>query len=531
MKKKKIKKIKKKAFSLIELLAVLVVLALLSLITVPIIINIISNFRESSYKNSIQIYGESLEKAVTEYLIKNPNKEYSNDINDYKDYFKFKGNDVLCEDFEINNNKIKLGCCKVKKSNYYNYNNGQLNEEKKGVCGNFSLYNTIKKQSLGTDVDNNINYSQNSSETNGNGVYEFSSTSSMVYPMYFYRGNIDNNNVIFNDYCWKIIRTTDTGGVKMIYNGKVSNGTCNNTGYDSTLNGRSSTKYNLYNNSLAYIGYMYGEPYKFSGTKITEGMVFGKSISYNNGEYSLNEIETVSKEDVVRSDKYNLMYTCLNNNSKCSTVYYVYNYTTTSTIYYMEMYDVDSLENAVLNTKNNKYNSNIKEKIDKWYVDNIKGKNENYLEDTSYCNDRSKYQNKETSIYTEFSSYKRITLHREPLSFDCDKNDKFTVSSKIGNGALDYPIATITADEMNLAGGIDNKNYYLYTGEAFFSMTPNIIYYTDVVNFADRGDNKASLIGSVSNSLNIRPVISIKNNILVIDGDGTKDNPYKLSEK
>ena len=28
-------------------------------------------------------------------------------------------------------------------------------------------------------------------------------------------------NVIFADHCWQMIRTTDTGGVKMIYNGSV----------------------------------------------------------------------------------------------------------------------------------------------------------------------------------------------------------------------------------------------------------------------------------------------------------------------
>lgn len=34
------------------------------------------------------------------------------------------------------------------------------------------------------------------------------------------------NNVIFADYCWQMIRTTDTGGVKLLFNGKVKNGSC-----------------------------------------------------------------------------------------------------------------------------------------------------------------------------------------------------------------------------------------------------------------------------------------------------------------
>ena len=37
----------------------------------------------------------------------------------------------------------------------------------------------------------------------------------------------DKNNVIFAGYCWKTIRTTDTGGVKLVYNGEVEAGQCN----------------------------------------------------------------------------------------------------------------------------------------------------------------------------------------------------------------------------------------------------------------------------------------------------------------
>ena len=40
---------------------------------------------------------------------------------------------------------------------------------------------------------------------------------------------LDKNNVIFADHCWQMIRTTDTGGVKMIYNGEPENNQCLNT--------------------------------------------------------------------------------------------------------------------------------------------------------------------------------------------------------------------------------------------------------------------------------------------------------------
>ena len=39
--------------------------------------------------------------------------------------------------------------------------------------------------------------------------------------VYYYAGNITNNNLVLNNYCWKMIRTTETDGVKLIYNGEL----------------------------------------------------------------------------------------------------------------------------------------------------------------------------------------------------------------------------------------------------------------------------------------------------------------------
>ena len=40
---------------------------------------------------------------------------------------------------------------------------------------------------------------------------------------------LDKNNVIFAGHCWQMIRTTDTGGVKMIYNGEAVDNQCLST--------------------------------------------------------------------------------------------------------------------------------------------------------------------------------------------------------------------------------------------------------------------------------------------------------------
>lgn len=63
-----------------------------------------------------------------------------------------------------------------------------------------------------------INFANGASDTNGKGIYEIASTRYQTYPIYYYRGQV-NNNAKFAGFCWKIVRTTDTGGVKIIYNG------------------------------------------------------------------------------------------------------------------------------------------------------------------------------------------------------------------------------------------------------------------------------------------------------------------------
>ena len=52
---------------------------------------------------------------------------------------------------------------------------------------------------------------------------------------------LDKNNVIFAGQCWQMIRTTDTGGVKMIYNGEAENNQCLNTRSEHVGYNRKST--------------------------------------------------------------------------------------------------------------------------------------------------------------------------------------------------------------------------------------------------------------------------------------------------
>lgn len=79
-----------------------------------------------------------------------------------------------------------------------------------------TLYKLIADNSVG--LDTNIKFNSNPTSADS-GIYTIASTASDTYPVHYYRGIIDNNNVLFAGFCWKMVRTTSTGGVKLIYNG------------------------------------------------------------------------------------------------------------------------------------------------------------------------------------------------------------------------------------------------------------------------------------------------------------------------
>ena len=51
------------------------------------------------------------------------------------------------------------------------------------------------------------------------GLYNGEGAVTYANKVYYYKGNVQNNNVLFGGFCWKIVRTTETGGVKIVYNG------------------------------------------------------------------------------------------------------------------------------------------------------------------------------------------------------------------------------------------------------------------------------------------------------------------------
>ena len=405
-----------------------------------------------------------------------------------------------------------------------------------------TLMDLIKENAI---LDTDINFANISSDTNGKGVYIRSGTENNANPIYYYRGDVTNNNLIFADTCFKIVRTTETGGTKLIYNGVPDgSGTCDNTGSASQIGTKA---FNSSYNSPAYVGYMYGTPYTYkskSMSSITDTYYYGNDVTYSNGTYTLTDsISSSSWSSIYNGGLNNNHYTCMGSTT-CSTVYYIY-YTTSSRMNYIELTGGKKVEGALTDMlDNNTTSSTIKgssttsETIDNWYYTNIEQKGySDYLEDTVWCNDRSisllsgwNPDGGNTRSYLYFSARDRAyTTYTPDLS--CSREvDRFTVSEDNGNGALDYPVGLLTADEIMLAGGSisSNSSYYLYTGSSWWAGSPYGFISSSVSEFyVDSAGTLSDIV--VINSFGVRPSVSLKPGTEIIGGDGSVENPYIIN--
>lgn len=177
--------------------------------------------------------------------------------------------------------------------------------------------------------------------------------------------------------------------------------------------------------------------------------------------------------------------------------------------------------------------SSIKKYIDNWYENNIKNTDyEQYLADNIFCNDRSITEYSDKSNYSNLGYGKEKTTYTHHAGWQnklicSSKSDSFSVNvTNNSNGKLLYKIGLLTVDEVNLAGGLhENNNYYLYTGNVYFTMTPcdNIGGATYIRSVTSTGNAYASTY--TANNSGVKPVINLNPNSLKA-GDGTINNPY-----
>ena len=138
-----------------------------------------------------------------------------------------------------------------------------------------SFYEMIESSADKTTV---IDFSQTSEATNTNGIYKYTGQDSDggSDSIYYYRGNV-NNNIIFANYCWKIMRTTSTGGIKLIFNGTPTDGAC--TGNVTSV--LSQTAYNSSSTKEA-AGYKYEVGVQHGTANDSTVKVVNDAFIYNN---------------------------------------------------------------------------------------------------------------------------------------------------------------------------------------------------------------------------------------------------------
>ncbi len=172
-------------------------------------------------------------------------------------------------------------------------------------------------------------------ESEKNGANTLLTTINDPYKVYYYNSST-NNHVYFAGSCWKIIRTTNTGGVKLLYNGTSLDGrTCESPNISLVP----QTSFNSENNTLSSIGYMYNDGYylldqtityehikitsNFSGTNYK---YYSDSYRYENGLYYLeNKDGSEVEEKNYKQDYKDLSrtFTCLGNKTSCTELVYV----------------------------------------------------------------------------------------------------------------------------------------------------------------------------------------------------------------
>ena len=193
---------------------------------------------------------------------------------------------------------------------------------------------------------------------------------------------------------------------------------------------------------------------------------------------------------------------------------------------------------TLASNRTNENDSTIKTYIDNWYSKNLSSYTKYLSTEAVYCNDRKAPS---YSANSSFDYYINTRLTAGNPTYNCeDTKDAFSVSN--AEAKLTYPIGLMTADEITYAGGYFSPNvsawYYLNTagdsitgGTSWWLLSPAawLDMETNIFTISYDTDYPCSLmIHSSRIERSVRPVISIKSDVLYSSGDGSPENPYEI---
>lgn len=243
--------------------------------------------------------------------------------------YSFKGWELVTDGIKINNDGSFI--MPYKNVTYRaKWSKVSLNKSLDGtLAGSATLYDVVASAAT-LDTANAVG--------SGNGVYTYYSTANDEYPVHYYHGNVTNNNVVFGNMCWKIVRTTSTGGVKLVYDGSYLSGNCR-----EASKGLKLTVFNDNSDSLAYVGYMYGDEIKtqnlsktatwsnvldisqsktisLSKAMGTTKYYFGTAMTNSGSTYTISSSRAVAFNSALQANK----YTCLDGSRSCTSPVYIF---------------------------------------------------------------------------------------------------------------------------------------------------------------------------------------------------------------
>ena len=317
---------------------------------------------------------------------------------------------------------------------------------------------------------------------------------------YYFRGAVTNNFVEYANMCWRIVRVTGDGSIKLVlynYNGLTStNNTpsssmpCNVTGNDYVFAKYEGDTYKSAFNSIyydnAYVGFMYGTAGASS---------YAEAHANTNASVILTSLNKWYTN--VLSKQANFKDSQLADTIWCN--------------------DKSVVTDLIFNPGNYRFDTNY------GYGTNI-----NYYSVTKRL------------ISASGSAGGTGPSLICPNDNNGGKLSKFTVSdTTYGNGALSSyaKVGLLTADEIAFAGGAfstANLTYYI-KGNTYSSnwwvLSPNAFFGVDALVWGVDG-NEGSFGGDyVGDDLGVRPSLSLVSNIRISSGTGTgtATNPYKIA--
>ena len=356
----------------------------------------------------------------------------------------------------------------------------------------------LEDNELQEDKENMFNYASNGNYTNSsfeqlnnpdyvtNGLYSMEDEDGMSY---YYRGNVNNNNVQFGEYIEDYyVYQIGADGIYLYFQSLES---CQEV--QKYVNpGLQCSQVKLASRGDK----MYWKIVRVNGDGSLRLIYNGTSTNPINNELTTSFIIGVSP--------YNLLFQDLR----------IFGYT----------YDRDT----------NETDSFVKKEVDTWY--------ENTLENTIYdskvssgrfCNDTSGYNSDEIIRGNYFASYDRLGQADSNFAEPNSPSLICPTTSESYGGSYRLKAGLITADELVLGGenvGVETDGYLNggFGSFPYWTMTPvntggDPIMYNFLVEYSILyGSSEFYDIGA------IRPVINVSSSTGFADGDGTSSSPYVI---